>query len=85
MALFLSSSKWRRHCWTGLDPGKMRSSCSATSLGMPDMPDGFQAKVFVGAEEVDEREFLFGRQLGADPHHLGWIYVVDHDRLGLIG
>ena len=41
--------------------------------------------VLVGAEEVDERVFLFGRQLGADPHHLGWIGVVDHDCLGLVG
>jgi hypothetical protein len=41
--------------------------------------------VLVGAEEVDERVFLFGRQLGADPHRLGWVGVVDHDRLGLIG
>ena len=41
--------------------------------------------VLVGAEEVDEREFLFGRQLGADPHRLGRICLVDHDRLGLIG
>ena len=45
MALRLSSSKRRSHCWTGLDPGKMRSSCSATSLGMPGMSDDFQAKV----------------------------------------
>ena len=41
--------------------------------------------VLVGAEKVDERVFLFGRQLGADPHRLGWIGVVDHDRLGLVG
>ena len=45
MALRLSSSKRRSRCWTGLDPGKMQSSCSATSLGMPGMSDGFQAKV----------------------------------------
>ena len=41
--------------------------------------------VLVGAEQVDERVFLFGRQLGADSHRLGWIGVVDRDRLGLIG
>ena len=40
--------------------------------------------IFIGAEEVDERAFLFGRQLGADPHRLGWIGVVDHDCLGLV-
>ena len=45
MALRLSSLKRHSRCWTGLDPGKMRSSCSATSLGMPGMSDGFQAKV----------------------------------------
>ena len=39
--------------------------------------------MLVGAEEVDERAFLFGRQLGADPYRLGWIGVVDHIRLGL--
>ena len=41
--------------------------------------------VLVGAEEVDERVFLFSRQLGADPHRLGWVGIVDHDRLGIIG
>ena len=41
--------------------------------------------VFVGAEEVDEREFLFSRQLGADSHCLGRVGVVDRDRLGLLG
>ena len=41
--------------------------------------------VLVGAEEVDERVFLFGWQLGADPHRLGWFGVIDHDRLGLVG
>ena len=40
--------------------------------------------VLVGAEEVDERVFLFSRQLGADPHHLGWVGVIDRDRLGLV-
>ena len=40
--------------------------------------------VLVGAEEVDERVFLFSRQLGADPHCLGWVGVVDRDRLGLV-
>ena len=45
MALRLLSSKRRSHCWTGLDPSKMRSSCSATSIGMPGKSDGFQAKV----------------------------------------
>ena len=42
-------------------------------------------RVLVGAEEVDEHEFLFGRQLGADSHHLGGVGIVDYDRLGLLG
>ena len=37
------------------------------------------------AVEVDEHVFLFGRHLGADPHRLGWIGVIDHDGFGLIG
>ena len=41
--------------------------------------------VLVGAEEVDECEFLFGRQLGANLHHLGRVGVIDHDQLGLLG
>ena len=41
--------------------------------------------VLVGAEEVDEGVFLFGRQLGADPHSLGWVGIINHDRLGLVG
>ena len=40
--------------------------------------------VLVGAEEVDERVFLFGRQLGADLHRLGWVGVGNRDRLGLV-
>ena len=40
--------------------------------------------VHVGAEEVDERVLLFGRQLGADPHRLGWVGVVNRDCLGLV-
>ena len=50
MVLRLSSSKRRSRCWTGLDPGKMRSSCSATSLGMQGMSDGFQEKVSLLAQ-----------------------------------
>ena len=41
--------------------------------------------VLVGAEEVDERVLLFGRQLGANLHRLGWVGVVDRDCLDLIG
>ena len=86
MALRLLSSKRRSHCCTGL------GSQQIAELVLGDLP--WYARhvgrlpgksVLVGAEEVDERVFLFGRQLGADSHRLGWIGVIDHDRLGLIG
>ena len=42
-----------------------------TSLGMPGMSEGFPRKdVFVGAEEVNERAFLFRGKSGANAHHL---------------
>jgi hypothetical protein len=40
--------------------------------------------VLAGAEKVDERVFLFSRQLGADPHRFGWVGVVDRNRFGLV-
>ena len=37
---------------------------------MPDISEGFHAKdVFVVAEEVDERTFLFGGKRGTNVHH----------------
>ena len=27
----------------------------------------------IGVQEVDELAFLFGQELGPDPHHLGWV------------
>src|SRR6185503_9956688 len=71
MAGRFSSSKRCSRCFTGWEPGLMWSACSATSLGMPGISDGFQAKtIFICSEEVDERAFLFGGQLRVDPQHL---------------
>ena len=36
---------------------------------MPDMSEGFHAKMSVGAEAADERAFLFGGKRGANAHH----------------
>ena len=36
------------------------------------------------AQEVDELAFLFGRELGPDPHHLGCVCGVDPHRLSLL-
>jgi hypothetical protein len=41
--LHFSSLKRRRRCFTGFDPGLMFSLCSATSLGIPFMLEGFHA------------------------------------------
>ena len=86
MALRLSSSKQRSRCWTGLDPSKN------AELVLGDLPRDARhvgrlrgKSVLVGTEEVDKRVFLFGRQLGDNPHRLGWVGVVDRDRLDLIG
>ena len=45
MALRFSSSKRRRRCFTGLEPGWIFKVCSATSLGMPGISEGFHAKI----------------------------------------
>ena len=45
MALRFSSSKRRRRCFTGLEPGRIWRVCSATSLGMPGISEGFHAKM----------------------------------------
>ena len=44
MALRLSSSKRRRRCLVGFEPGTRRNACSVTSLGMPGRFDGFHVK-----------------------------------------
>jgi hypothetical protein len=41
--------------------------------------------ITVGAQEVNERAFLFGRELGPNPHGLGRVIGVDPDCLGLLG
>ena len=40
--------------------------------------------IVISAQEVDELAFLFGRELGPDPHRLGWIGGVDSHRLGFL-
>jgi hypothetical protein len=42
IALHFSSLKWRRRYFTGFDPDLMFNLCSATSLGIPFMSEGFQ-------------------------------------------
>ena len=40
--------------------------------------------IAIGAQEVDELAFLFGRELGPDSHHLGWVSGVDSHRLSFL-
>ena len=40
--------------------------------------------IAIGAQEVDKLAFLFGRELGPDLHHLGWVSGVDSHRLGFL-
>ena len=40
--------------------------------------------ITIEAQEVDELAFLFGRELGLDPHRLGWVSGVDSHRLGFL-
>ena len=40
--------------------------------------------ITIGAQEVDELAFLFGRELGPDPHRLGWVSGVDPHRLSFL-
>ena len=40
--------------------------------------------IMIGVQEVDELAFLFGRELGPDPHHLGWVSGVDPHRLSFL-
>ena len=35
-------------------------------------------------QEVDELAFLFGRELGLDPHRLGWVYGVNPHHLSFL-
>ena len=38
----------------------------------------------IGTLEVDELVFLFGWELGPDPHRLGWVGGVDTHRLSFL-
>ena len=40
--------------------------------------------IAIVAQEVDKLAFLFGRELGPDPHCLGWVSGVDLYRLGFL-
>ena len=40
--------------------------------------------IAIVAQEVDELTFLFGRELGPNSHHLGWVSGVYPHRLGLL-
>jgi hypothetical protein len=40
--------------------------------------------IMIGTQEVDERAFLFGQELGPDPHSLGRVIRVNLDRLGVL-
>ena len=40
--------------------------------------------IAIGAQEVNGLAFLFGWELGPDPHHLGWASGVDPHRLGFL-
>ena len=37
--------------------------------------------IAIGVKKVGELTFLFGQELGPDPHHLGWVSGVDPHRL----
>ena len=45
MVLCFPSSKRRRHCFTGLESGRIFKVCSTTSLRMPGMSEGFHVKM----------------------------------------
>ena len=40
--------------------------------------------IAIGAQEVDELAFLFGRELGPNLHHLGRVSGVDSHYLGFL-
>ena len=47
MVLCSPPSKRRRRCFTGLKPRWIFKACSATSLGMPGMSEGFHTKMYL--------------------------------------
>ena len=40
--------------------------------------------IVIGAQEINELAFLFGWELGPDPHYFGWVSGVDSHRLGFL-
>ena len=40
--------------------------------------------IMIGTQEVDELAFLFGQELGADPHRLAWVSGVNPHHLGFL-
>ena len=40
--------------------------------------------IMIGMYEVDKLAFLFCREQGLDPHHLGWVGGVDSYRLSFL-
>ena len=40
--------------------------------------------IAIGMQEVNELAFLFGRELGPNPHRLGWVGGVNSHRLGFL-
>jgi hypothetical protein len=41
--------------------------------------------IMISAQEVNERTFLFGQELGPNPHGLGRVTGIDLDRFGVLG
>jgi hypothetical protein len=52
IALSFSSSKPWRCCYTGLEPGLILKVCSATSLRMPNISEGFHVKTLLFARRM---------------------------------
>ena len=40
--------------------------------------------ITIGVQKIDELAFLFGRKLGPDLHHLGWVDEVDSHYLSFL-
>ena len=40
--------------------------------------------IAIVVQEVDKLAFLFGRELGPNPHYLGWVSGVDPHRLSFL-
>jgi hypothetical protein len=55
--------KRRSRCFTGLEPGLIHKACSVTSFRMPDMSEGFHAKMsfFVRRKSMSALSYLGDR------------------------